>query len=149
MSNCLWCAQAQSHARMRLCICASNHPKNRNVWAQIPNTKGFIQWAYMYMYYSPQMFRHKRLHTRVRMHGLRSPVCWFSINGAPVRKHASTQDTSCHVFIQLLWNPKYPCLFVLVELHIHHNYVIYNPYSAFYKQLHCELEAFWGQKGSG
>lgn len=78
-----------------------------------------------------------------------SLVCWCSITGASVREHARTQDRSCHVLIELLWNSKYPCLFVLVELHIHHNYVNWNPHPAFYKQLHCELEALRGRRGSG
>lgn len=59
------------------------------------------------------------------------------------------QDTSCHVLIQLMWNPKYPCTFVLVYLDFHPSYVTYNPHSAYYKQLHCVLEAFGGMKDHG
>ena len=78
-----------------------------------------------------------------------SLLCWFSVTGASAREHVRAQDTSCHVLIQLLWYSKYPCLFILVELHIHHNYVNQNPHSAFYKQLHCELEAFGGRRDQG
>lgn len=112
VSNCLWCTHA--------CTVTCTHTlvymhKQGTTWRigtyrfTITTQKGFVQ-------YSLQMFRRRRSQ-------LRNPVCWFSITGASVRERARTRDTSCHVLIQLLWNSKYPCLFVLLELHIHHNYV--------------------------
>lgn len=90
-------------------------------------------------------------HTNVFIHmymcsRFHSLIFWYSITGASVRENARPQDTSCHVLIQLSWNSKYPCLFVLVELHIHHNYVNYSSHSAFYKQLRCGLDASGGRR---
>lgn len=119
-----------------LCVICTNNEQYRIGWIHFHNTKA-IQYK---GYPSLQMF--------MRLH-LCKPLCWFSITRATVSECARTKNTSCHVLIKLLWNSKYPCLFVLVKMHIHHNYVSWNPHSALYKQLHCELKAFGCRRDQG